>query len=483
MLLDFNEASERVDDRVYDVAIAGAGPAGISIALALAAKGHRIVLLEGGGLDYSDASQDSYRGRLSGPRYAPLDATRLRYLGGTSNHWTGRCGALDPVDFEPRRNRVLPGWPISRDELYRFGRQAREILDLPSAPFRPARRPPLASTQFRLTEFAMSPPTRFLGKYRDALRTSRRIDCYINANLVDIEADPTARHVRAFSIRNYRGQIRRLRARRYIVALGSLENARILLNSDHVRPGGLGNESGMVGRCFMEHLDVQLGDFVMTDQAFWRAGKIGLNASAALIRQRGISSGLISFTPSVQPTYYGRAAFLRKLFSGPACRIDPDGARRLSGYPCPGDNIVSSMIEQISNPASRVRLTGEKDALGLRRIDLHWNIHRNDIATIETLAQAVARELARMDVARMRIAPEVLTRRIDFFGVQSHQMGTTRMSADPRFGVVDPHQKVHGIDNLYIAGSSVYPTGGAVNPTFTLVAMSLRLADHLAGLA
>lgn len=482
MIIDFNSATQRVESRIYDVAIAGGGPAGISVALALAAAGRTVALLEGGGLEFSEMSQSSYRGTLSGASYASLDGTRLRYLGGTSNHWTGRCGAFDPIDFEPRKNRLLPGWPIARDEVYRFEERTRAILDLPRPPFRAPRTSPLPSQHFRFAKFAISPPTRFLAKYRNALQASRRIDCYLNANLSNIDVDAMGRHVAGLRIRNYHGTQRRVRARRYVVALGAIENARALLSSDDVVPVGLGNQSGMVGRCFMEHLDVQLGDFVMTDKSFWRGGQIGIAPSANMMRRLGISGGVISLIPSVHPTYYGRAAILREMISGPGCRIDPDWARKIIGSHCPGDSIVTSMIEQIANPASRVTLIGERDALGQRRVNLNWSIHRNDIATIEALAQQVARDLARMDIARMKIAPEIIGRRIASFGVQCHHMGTTRMSADPRFGVVDPQQKVHGIDNLYIAGSSVFPTGGAINPTFTLVALSLRLAEHLSSL-
>lgn len=479
MIVDFNSETRRLDDRVYDVAIAGGGPAGITLAIELAAAGQQVAIVEGGGLDLSEASQSLYHGTLSGDAYASLDSTRLRYLGGTSNHWTGRCGAFDPIDFVPRKNRVLPGWPIAHAEVYRFDAKARQILDLPRGPFRPARREPLPSRHFRPAEFALSPPTRFLGKYQGALRASHRIDCYLNANLVNIDAAPNGRHIQSFSVRNYHGGGGRLRARRYIVAMGGIENARMLLLSDDVAGAGLGNGSGFVGRCFMDHLDVQLGNFAVTNEAFWKRGPIGFTPSEALIRTHQISNGVLALTPSVQPTYYGRAAFLRRWLSGPGCRVSPEWTRRIIGSYCPGDNAISSMIEQIANPQSRVSLIHDRDALGLRRINLNWAIHRNDISSIEIMARELARDLARMDIARMQIAPGILNRNFEAFGPHSHHMGTTRMAADPKYGVVDPQQRVHGIDNLYIAGSSVFPTGGGINPTFTIIAMTLRLADHL----
>jgi len=112
MFYDFNEALPRIAESQYDVCICGTGPAGITTARKLASRGKRVALLEGGGLSYSDESQELYHGKSVGRQYWYVEELgRLRYFGGTSNHWSGRCGILDPIDFEQREYFGLPGWP------------------------------------------------------------------------------------------------------------------------------------------------------------------------------------------------------------------------------------------------------------------------------------------------------------------------------------------------------------------------------------
>jgi choline dehydrogenase-like flavoprotein len=159
-----------------------------------------------------------------------------------------------------------------------------------------------------------------------------------------------------------------------------------------------------------------------------------------------------------------------------------DLSRKLVDFDCNGDGVITSLIEQTPNLESRITLDSEKDIFGMRRVILNWKPSSADNLTIRTLGREVAKELARAGIARVQLADFILDETIEIrdYGHHCHQMGTTRMSVDPKVGVVDINHRVHGLDNLYIAGSSVFPTGGGCNPTLTIVMMSLRLGNHIA---
>jgi len=116
------------------------------------------------------------------------------------------------------------------------------------------------------------------------------------------------------------------------------------------------------------------------------------------------------------------------------------------------------------------------------RAKLDWRLTELDKRSMRTFYQLLGREMGRTGTGRVQIRDWLLSDDRtwpSFISGGWHHMGTTRMSADPKQGVVDANCRVHGLANLYIAGAAVYPTAGAVNPTLTLVALSLRLADHL----
>ena len=141
---------------------------------------------------------------------------------------------------------------------------------------------------------------------------------------------------------------------------------------------------------------------------------------------------------------------------------------------------MTSLIEQTPNPASRVSLVRETDKFGMRRIQLDWELNDRDKRTIRVLSIKSAQEMARLDKARVQLAPFITNTEMDIeVGGHAHQMGTTRMSSDPKFGVVNERCQVHGVGNLHLIGSSVFPTGGGTNPTLTIVMLALRLADEL----
>ena len=240
--------------RPFDACVVGAGPAGITVARALAARGFEVALMEGGGFDVSVESQDAYVGEVVGMDYVDLDAVRLRVFGGCSEHWSGRCRALDAEDFEtlPQRPRA---WPIAKADLDPYQAAAAEILDLPLR-LQPGDLPmPPSGGRFRDIRFQHSPPTRFGQKYRDAIAADPRISACLNANLVDLTLDADLATVSAAHFRSYDPADPgfAVRARVFCLALGGLENPRMLLNFTRQKPQGIGNDHDLVGRFFCEH--------------------------------------------------------------------------------------------------------------------------------------------------------------------------------------------------------------------------------------
>lgn len=484
MLIDLNFLEKSARRNHYDVCICGSGPAGITLARKLASLGKRVAVLEGGGLQYSEESQNQYNGKSIGLKdWNAIRNCRLRYFGGTSNHWAGRCSYFDPVDFEKRKNIGLPGWPISREEMFLHFDEACSVLDVQPNGFLPTQSK-WAGDNFRLSEKTLSPPTRFAVKYLEELKNSSEIDVFINANLTDIRLYDGLDAVKSFRVMNYKGQPFDFSAKSYVIAMGSIENARVLLNSDKQVTAGLGNKYGMVGRCYMEHFSIEIGRFVVEDKSRFSQGSLELNPSDTLIRKKGIGNAVLSFDPQFHTVEYGHFLNLKKSVREFFCKHPSltEISRKIKDFDCDGDGVITSMIEQSPNLNSRVFLDSEYDPFGVRRVQLDWKTNAIDNDTIRTLGVEAAKEMARNKVARVQLKDFILdkSKEITEYGFHCHQMGTTRMSESSKFGVVDKNSRVHGLENLFVAGSSVYSTGGGCNPTLTVVMLSLRLGEHLA---
>ena len=138
--------------------------------------------------------------------------------------------------------------------------------------------------------------------------------------------------------------------------------------------------------------------------------------------------------------------------------------------------------EQIPNPNSRITLSTKLDKLGCRIARLNWELLDEDFSTIRRSQALIDDALKSKGIGRVSkwLGDETPPTTI---GIGNHNMGATRMSESPKFGVVDANCRVHGLNNLFIAGSSVFPTAGAANPTLTIVALSIRLADHIKSLS
>ena len=486
-----------------DLAIIGAGAAGITLARALAGAPFRICLIESGGLEPEEDIQALAGGESVGVPYGPLEATRLRQFGGSTGHWGGWCRPLDALDFERRDWVEQSGWPIGRAELDPYYPAASAVCE--AGPFAyddiagwegklgvAGFMPPGGDMVRRVIQF--SPPTRFGERYRADLAAAPNLLTLLHANVVDLAASDNAAEVAGLTLATLDGKRHRLTARCYVLAAGGIDNARMMLLSNGVQPAGLGNGGDMVGRCFMEHPHIySMGNLLLPDistisplclddQDLAGQGLRGnFMPSAPFQRSRRLLNA--TFTLGVSARFASRAEIGagEHPLAAPLLDVLRDGARPTAGVPFGFRVGIGGAGEQSPNRASRVTLGEDRDALGLPRARLDWRPTRDDKASLLRNLRALGASFAAAGLGRLHVTlPDDDDWPADLVG-GNHHMGTTRMAAAPKDGVVDGDCRVHGIGNLYIAGSSVFATSGAANPTLTIVALALRLADHLRG--
>jgi choline dehydrogenase-like flavoprotein len=340
---------------------------------------------------------------------------------------------------------------------------------------------------------------RFKDKYLDQLKSDPNISLFMNANLTDIRLDAVTGRVAGFECKSYRpeNEAVSVAADHYVLALGGIENPRALLNADSQIAGGLGNQSGAVGRYFMEHLGFELGYFVASSEDTEAVNGLHyVAATESLIQREKIGAGFLRLNKSYdQMLASGRELSLteraRRLICSSEILTEFAYWVRKNGINCTkapdyAGNIHAD-IEQVPNPESRVLLTDERDGFGLRKLALDWRLSPTDKKTLRVLALELGRYFASSDLGRVKIYDWILDGDAMNFPSMAegeqvahfHHMGTTRMGHSASDGVVDRDCRVFGTENLYVAGSSVFRTGGYANPTYTIVQLALRLADHI----
>lgn len=476
MIKDYQQQKTLRDS--YDFCIIGAGPAGITLGLRLAAAGWHVLLAEGGGREYSPHSQELYKCDSTGLElYA--EETRLRYLGGTSNHWAGRCRPFTPSDFAVAPPGDLPGWPIPYSEIEGYLAAAMDIVDLPPGSEFHAMNTGLGGDDFEPDRFLLSPPTRFAQKYAAALNETNGLDVFINCNCVDLEFDKASGHVVAAVVSDYDRHRQRVVARNFILATGAIENARQLLNSETLLAAGVINKEGLTGCCFMEHLNIDMGTFILKSDQDTQMRQYYTTDAFVAEYQAGKGNITAALLSDVQT--YGRTAEVKHFLENLAC--DMGVASKIeffAKFSCPGDGVIGTMIEQFPNRQSRISLLDEKDQLGVAKVNVHWALNESDRHTIKCIGTELAKQFANMDLGFVKLNDFVYDTSVPLkMAPHAHHMGTTRMATSAEFGVVDANCKVFGTQNLYVAGSSIFAKGGASNPTMPLLQFAVRLADHL----
>ena len=505
-----------------DVCIVGGGTSGILLAWKLACRGRQILLLEAGGLTLEERSQELYAIDVSGESHAGILNGRFRTFGGASTRWGGGLLPYTRDVLQPPPCLGLPSWPIDLQELEPYYEEVQRIMGVTLTPFSSEllrhfkRSVPFSSDRVRLRLSKSSPFTR-----RNLSRTlgkkclaSSRIAVVSHANAIAIELLKNGRAVSSVTAVNYGGKRFSFEAGAFILCTGTIETSRLLLASTSVCSRGVGNERDQVGRYFHDHVFSRVAEIAPQDRgpmittfAHCMGGntlhKFRLEATERLRRERGLLSVGCEF-PVEEPPESGVTPMLNLLRSVQRSDFTTRNLRDLLSLPSASREVAQSLysakirkrryvsphariifhvdVEQRPDPESRVRLSEEPDAVGMRKAILHWKISNDEHRSIGIFAQEVAKLFRNSGLAttcwgpatRRSVEPELLDRKDSF-----HMMGGARMGSHPGTSVVNRDLRVHGIDNLHIVSCAVFPTGGSSNPTFTLLALALRLADTL----
>lgn len=482
-------------------------------------------------------------GEVAGDPFAPLRNMRRRQFGGTANWWSiilnqrrigVRYADLDDLDFKKRDWVPYSGWPITKEDLIPFYKRAHVFCqlgpyDYSTQPWETENDPRVLTNDERITSlmFKFGPSSVYTNEYRVQIEKSSNITTYLHANAIELESDEGAQTIKRVHVGCLTGNRFTVNAKIFILATGGLENARLLLLSNRVQPNGLGNQYDVVGRYFMDHPIIYPGHLVLSDTSLVHSmglyDKRNINGETIMgrlaltekvLRQEKLLQMSVMLFPRDKAYKtdgkYSAKALFTAVRQG---KVPTNLFHHIRNIAFDGDDLIADLYqnkikrevikpslafggwssgdiqnhefvkfelvaptEQAPHPDNRVTLSKKKDKLGCPQVKLtnYWN---------EIDKDSVRRALATYSNA-FKDAGLGYTKFSDFEDLEvamssHHNMGTTRMNENPKLGVVDPNCKVHGISNLFMAGGSVFPTGGFANPTLTMIALAIRLADHL----
>ena len=529
-------------DRVWDLCVVGTGPVGMALALEFDRLGDEVLVLESGGIELDPAAAEAARAQIVDPtRHAPMEIAVCRALGGTSWTWGGRCVAYDDIDWMQRDFVTDAHWPLTHDAMRPWYMRASEHLLCGDDTFTIPYEKKLTGDLTLDSVERWARESRTILKHRSHLLGSDRIKLSLNSTVTDLNLSADRRRVESLAVSTPEGACI-VRARRIVLALGGVETTRLLLSVQQHWPGHFGGVNGPLGRYYMGHISGKIASIVFNDPDLINDLDFKLDESGAYHRRRFMltadaqlqhkvlntafwpdnpsfydpnhGSGVLSavflalaFPPAGRrllpeairlahtgPRPYRVAAHLRNAILGA-----PRGARdiyrilrdrfiekpRKPGFLVPnkgGKYALHYHAEQVTHPDSRITLCGERDYFGVPRAVIDLRYTDQDVQSVIDSHELLDKGLQENGIGRLQYlyGPEQLSERIYAQASDGyHQVGTTRMGEDARQSVVDPNLKVHSVEDLFVASSSVFPTSGQANSTLLAVAFGIRLAHHL----
>lgn len=508
------------------VCVIGGGIAGLVLATTLARAGIEVHLLEAGGRTEETRSQTIYNAAMAASTHTGTTQGRFRLFGGSSTRWGGQLLPYPADVFVPPAGSPSLPWPIGHDAISEYYTHVEDLLGVDHLPF----------TGDLYQSFGRDVPTALSNSDTITLRASKwapfarrnlaltlgeqaiasdKITVFFHANATELLLKQDGTRIEAVQARDYRGNQYRFEAAQYVLATGTIETSRLLLASRSVAPTGVGNANDQVGRNFHDHISypaAELAGEARTKMLAWFAPILNqgtthtakIEASTSLRRRLG-SLAVMAHITIEEPEDSG-AAVVRGLLRSMQ-RGDLRGAIMSSLPRLPGASLEIARLaynaklrkRRAVSPAAKVTLRidteqkacsnnrirideHEVDALGIPRTIVDWRISDDELYSIRNFAAVLRDELARArtgpigwhhDLQTESGAP--LSNITDTF----HPMGGTPMGVNPDRSVVDPDLRMHGVENLSVASCATYPSGGSSNPTFTLMALTLRLAERL----
>ena len=513
MIRDLNESQSRSDSRECDVAIIGAGVAGLIMACELARRGIRVVVLESGGMTQDQETHPYNRVINTGQEYRGAEQGRFRCLGGTSTRWGGALIPFRAGDLtRSGHNGGGAAWPVALDVLLPHLNRAEAIFGLPPGPYELASEKG-ASFRVRSPKWPMFRNRNLAHLYAEAVKSPNGPEVWLNATLTRMDLDEGGR-IASVCATSANGCTLTVRAREIVIAAGAIESTRLLLQLDAQHGGRLENGRDVMGRYFHDHLSAAVARVAVTDRTrldrttgfrFEASGMRNIrferNCTAShddrlpgafahvafATSERGGFDGLRDIYRALQKKAMPSAESLALLARDSGWLARAAWARFIERRVLAPDRAhyeVHLVTEQVPAAENRIRLSStERDAFGIPLAEITWRVSRDDIDNSQALLDLFAAYWSSSPLSRCGTLDiynrDVWSDALASGGGIYHPGGSLRMARSKREGVVDSDLRVFGVANLRVVSTACFPTGGSANPTMMLILFALRAVDQL----